>query len=133
VRVSGKGYIIATELLKAVAEKLAWSEPREVARFQGKALERRKARHPFIDRESLCVLGNYVTLDAGTGCVHAAPGHGYDDYVTGLHYGLDVFCPVDDDGKFPSSVERFAGLEVFEANPKISATRILTVGGAISR
>ncbi len=119
VRVNGKGYIIATELLKTVSEKLGWSEPREVARFQGKALERRKARHPFIDRESLCVLGNYVTLDAGTGCVHTAPGHGYDDYVTGVHYGLDVFCPVDDAGKFPSSVERFAGLEVFEANPKI--------------
>jgi isoleucyl-tRNA synthetase len=119
VRVNGKGYIIATELLKVVSEKLAWSEPREVARFQGKALERRKARHPFIDRESLCVLGNYVTLDAGTGCVHTAPGHGYDDYVTGIHYGLDVFCPVDDAGKFPSSMERFAGLEVFEANPKI--------------
>ena len=119
VRVNGKGYIIATELLKAVSEKLAWSEPREVARFQGKALEKRKARHPFIDRESLFVLGNYVTLDAGTGCVHTAPGHGYDDYVTGVNYGLDVFCPVDDAGKFPSNMERFAGLEVFEANPKI--------------
>ena len=119
VRVNGKGYIIATELLKAVSEKLAWSEPREVARFQGKALEKRKARHPFIDRESLCVLGNYVTLDAGTGCVHTAPGHGYDDYVTGVRYGLDVFCPVDDAGKFPSNMERFAGLGVFEANPKI--------------
>ena len=119
VRVNGKGYIIATELLKAVSEKLAWGEPREVARFQGKALEKRKARHPFIDRESLCVLGNYVTLDAGTGCVHTAPGHGYDDYVTGVRYGLDVFCPVDDAGKFPGNMERFAGLGVFEANPKI--------------
>ena len=69
-----------------------------MARFAGKLLDRRKARHPFIDRESLLVLANYVTLDAGTGCVHTAPGHGYDDYVTGVHYGLDILCPVDDDG-----------------------------------
>ena len=57
VRVNGKGYIVATELLKAVSDKLGWSEPREIARFQGKVLEKRKARHPFIDRESLLVLG----------------------------------------------------------------------------
>jgi isoleucyl-tRNA synthetase len=119
VRVNGKGFIVATELLKAVSEKLGWSEPREVARFAGKLLDARKARHPFINRESLLVLANYVTLDAGTGCVHTAPGHGYDDYVTGVNYGLDIFCPVDDAGKFLSTVERFGGLEVFEANSKI--------------
>jgi isoleucyl-tRNA synthetase len=76
VRVDGKGYIVATELLKAVAEKCGWRNPVEVARFSGKSLERRKARHPFIDREVLLVLGNYVTLDAGTGCVHTAPATG---------------------------------------------------------
>jgi hypothetical protein len=75
VRVNGKGYIVATELLKAVSEKCGWSEPDEVARFSGRSLEKRMARHPFIDRESVFVLGNYVTLDAGTGCVHTAPGH----------------------------------------------------------
>ena len=52
-------------------------------------------------------LANYVTLDAGTGCVHTAPGHGYDDYVTGVNYGLDIFCPVDDDGRFLNNVEQF--------------------------
>ncbi len=104
VRVGDKGYIVATELLKAVSEKFGWHESREVARFPGKSLEKRKARHPFIDRESLLVLGNYVTLDAGTGCVHTAPGHGYDDYVTGVNYGLDILCPVDDDGRFPEDV-----------------------------
>ena len=119
VRVNGKGYIVATELLKAVSEKCGWSEPQEVARFSGRLLDRRKARHPFIDRESLLVLATYVTLDAGTGCVHTAPGHGYDDYVTGVNYGLEVICPVDDDGRFLKNVERYAGQAVFEANPRI--------------
>jgi isoleucyl-tRNA synthetase len=121
VRVDGKGYIVATELLKAVSEKCAWNEPQEVARFSGRLLDRRKARHPFIDRESLLVLASYVTLDAGTGCVHTAPGHGYDDYVTGNNYGLNILCPVDDNGRFQKDVERFSEQGVFEANPKIVA------------
>jgi isoleucyl-tRNA synthetase len=119
VRVGDKGYIVATELLKAVSEKCGWQEPKEVARFSGKSLENRKARHPFIDRESRFVLGNYVTLDAGTGCVHTAPGHGHDDYVTGVNYGLDILCPVGDDGRFLNNVNHFGGLQVFEANPII--------------
>jgi isoleucyl-tRNA synthetase len=119
VRINGKGYIVATELLKAVSEKCRWNEPQEVARFSGKLLDRRKARHPFIDRESLLVLANYVTLDAGTGCVHTAPGHGYDDYVTGINYGLNILCPVDDNGHFLKNVELFSEQGVFEANPKI--------------
>jgi isoleucyl-tRNA synthetase len=119
VRINGKGYIVATELLKTVSEKLGWDEPQEVARFAGKALENRKARHPFIDRVSQLVLANYVTLDAGTGCVHTAPGHGYDDYVTGMNYKLDILCPVDDSGRFFKNVDRFAEMEVFAANPKI--------------
>ncbi len=119
VRVNGKGYIVATELLKAVSEKCGWGELQEVARFSGKLLDRRKARHPFIDRESLFVLAPYVTLDAGTGCVHTAPGHGRDDYVTGMDYGLDILCPVDDDGCFLKNVELFGGRAVFDANPAI--------------
>ncbi len=119
VRAGDKGYIVATKLLKTVSEICGWDEPQEVAQFSGKAMEKRKARHPFIDRESLLVLGDYVTLDSGTGCVHTAPGHGYDDYVTGLHYALDILCPVDDDGRFTNKVEGFEGLGVFEANPKI--------------
>jgi isoleucyl-tRNA synthetase len=119
LRVDGKGYIVASELVKPVSEKLGWHTPAEVARFRGRDLDRRKARHPFISRDSLLVLGQYVTLDAGTGCVHTAPGHGYDDYMTGVAYGLEILCPVDDDGRFTNDVEHFAGLQVFEANPKI--------------
>ena len=119
VRVDGKGYIIATELLKAVAPACGWQATVEVARFRGKALDRRKARHPFLERESLLVLADYVTLDAGTGCVHTAPGHGYEDYLTGVAYGLEILCPVDDEGRFTPDVKLFGGLPVFDANPKI--------------
>jgi isoleucyl-tRNA synthetase len=119
VRVGGKGFIVATELLKTVADKFGWQSPHEVARFRGAALDRRKARHPFIPRESLLVLADYVTLDAGTGAVHTAPGHGHDDYVTGVNYGLPILCPIDDAARFTNEVERFAGMQVFDANPKI--------------
>src|SRR5713226_9473391 len=60
-----------------------------------------------------------ATSKAGTGCVHTAPGHGHDDFVLGKKYGLEIYCPVDNAGKFTSEVEHFAGLTVFEANPKI--------------
>jgi len=119
VRVDGKGYIVATELLNRVAQACGWKDPREVARFRGAALEGRKAKHPFVDRTSLLVLADYVTLDAGTGCVHTAPGHGYEDYLTGVAYGIDIYCPVDDEGRFTAEVDRFAGMQVFDANPLI--------------
>ena len=119
VRAGGKGYIVAAEMLAPVAAKIGWNEPEEIARFKGNVLENRKARHPFIDRESLIVLANYVTLEAGTGCVHTAPGHGHDDYVTGVNYKLDIYCPVDSGGRFMKNVEHFTGESVFEANPKI--------------
>jgi isoleucyl-tRNA synthetase len=112
-------YVVAEGLLEVTAAKLGWGEPIFLARFKGDRLERLRARHPFIDRESLLVLGDYVTLDAGTGAVHTAPGHGYDDYMTGIRYGLDIYCPVDAAGRFDESVERFAGEQVFKANPAI--------------
>lgn len=91
---------------------------------EGKDLEGLKARHPFIDRESPVVFAEYVTTDTGTGCVHIAPGHGLDDYLTGLNYGLDVYSPIDDrgcyidDGKIPS---RLVGLSVLETAGKCPA------------
>ncbi|NQU15062.1 MAG: class I tRNA ligase family protein, partial [Desulfobacteraceae bacterium] len=83
-------------------------------------LENLQARHPFYDRSSVIVLAPYVTLEAGTGCVHTAPGHGREDYETGIKYGIDVYSPVDDSGRFTSDVEYFAGLEVFEANRAVN-------------
>ncbi len=117
----GKAYVLAEELLTTVAEKVGWVDPQVLARFKGTVLEGKKARHPWLERESLFVLADYVTLDAGTGAVHTAPGHGHDDYVTGQRYGLDVYCPVDAAGRFDDTVERFAGEEVFKANGPIVA------------
>ncbi|MFH1241002.1 MAG: isoleucine--tRNA ligase [Pseudomonadota bacterium] len=83
-------------------------------------LENLKARHPLYDRPSVIVLAPYVTLEAGTGCVHTAPGHGREDYETGVEYGIDTYSPVDDSGRFTSDVEYFAGLEVFAANRAVN-------------
>ncbi|MBN1103734.1 MAG: isoleucine--tRNA ligase [Deltaproteobacteria bacterium] len=91
-----------------------------VAEFEARRLEGLKAKHPLYDRESLIVLAPYVTLDAGTGCVHTAPGHGREDYETGLQYHLDVYSPVDDAGRFTDDVLYFAGQQVFEANEKVN-------------
>ena len=99
----------------------AGRRPRSWPTFAGAELEGLKARHPFADRDSLFVLAEYVTLEDGTGAVHTAPGHGHDDYLTGVAYGLDIYTPVDDDGRFTPDVPRYAGLQVFEANPRITA------------
>ena len=89
--------------------------------MKGAAFEGMRFRHPWIDRDSPGVLGDYVTLDTGTGVVHTAPGHGWDDYLTGVRYGLDIYCPVDEAGRFLPEVERFAGRKVFDANPEVVA------------
>ncbi|HEY2388285.1 MAG TPA: isoleucine--tRNA ligase [Candidatus Binatia bacterium] len=89
------------------------------ATVTGRALEGARARHPWIDRDVPLILGDHVTLDAGTGLVHTAPGHGQEDYDVGRRYGLEVYAPVDDVGRFLPEVAEFAGMKVFEANPKI--------------
>jgi isoleucyl-tRNA synthetase len=95
----------------------ALGEP--MAEIKGEELEHVRFRHPWIDRDAPGVLGEYVTLDTGTGVVHTAPGHGWDDYLTGIKYGLDIYCPVDEDGRLLDEIEHFAGQRVFDANPKI--------------
>ncbi|MGA2532984.1 MAG: isoleucine--tRNA ligase [Candidatus Aminicenantales bacterium] len=119
--VDGDVYILAKKLLPAVAAELGWSAPKVLATFPGKEMEGLKARHPFVDRESVFVLAEYVTLEDGTGAVHTAPGHGQDDYRTGTAYGIDIYTPVDDEGKFTPDVIRYAGVDVFTANPLITA------------
>jgi isoleucyl-tRNA synthetase len=119
--VDGEVYILAKRLLPIVAEELGWKEPKALATFPGRDLEGLKARHPFIDRESVFVLAEYVTLEDGTGAVHTAPGHGHDDYLTGVAYGLDIYTPVDDEGRFTPDVPRYAATDVFTANPQITA------------
>ena len=99
------------------AEPLRLGVP--LAEVKGAALEGVRFRHPWIARDSAGVLGDYVTLDTGTGVVHTAPGHGWDDYLTGIRYGLEIYCPVDEAGRFLPDVERFAGRKVFDANPEV--------------
>ncbi|MBN1627545.1 MAG: isoleucine--tRNA ligase [Deltaproteobacteria bacterium] len=93
---------------------------RVLERFNASKIVNLKARHPLYDRESIIVLATYVTLDAGTGCVHTAPGHGREDYETGLANNLDAYSPVDDSGHFTKDVEFFAGQEVFAANEAVN-------------
>ena len=131
-------YIVASELAAAFAETCELGETKELARFKGSKLDRLEAQHAWLDRVSLIMNGDHVTfgeadaeveLDArheskaagksGTGCVHTAPGHGTDDFLIGKEYGLEIYCPVDNAGRFTSEVEHFAGENIFTANPKI--------------
>ena len=115
----GTNYIIATELLHAAAQKFGWHGERVVKVFKGTAFEYLKYRHPFLPREGIFVLADYVALDTGTGLVHTAPGHGADDFNTGRKYDLDVYTPVDHRGEFTPDVPQWAGMHVFKANPQI--------------
>ena len=90
-----------------------------LAKIPGKEFEGLKCRHPFIDRESVLILANYITLDTGTGAVHTAPGHGQEDYESGLEYNIPIYSPVDDQGRFTPDVAFFAGKFVFDANEDV--------------
>ncbi|MGO9578164.1 MAG: isoleucine--tRNA ligase [Desulfobaccales bacterium] len=110
--------VVAADL--ALALLSAWGlKGQEILRVKGRALEGAVCRHPWLDRDSQVILANYVTLEAGTGLVHIAPGHGQDDYVFGSRYGLAPYSPVDDGGRFTQEVPEFAGQKVWEANPGI--------------
>ncbi len=111
--------IVAKDLAEAVGKKVGKTFDRPLATFTGRQMERLVFHHPIYARESLGVLGEYVTLDAGTGAVHTAPGHGADDYHTGVRYGLEIYAPLDAGGHYNESVELFAGLKVWDANPKV--------------
>lgn len=93
--------LVAAELLPTVLTDIGHEgEAPATQTVVGANLEHLAARHPFVDRTSPVVLADYVTTESGTGCVHTAPGHGADDYLTGLNYKLDIYCPVGDDGKY---------------------------------
>ena len=132
----GAVYIVAADLLKVTAEKCGWEEPRVVAKFVGAKLDRAVFRHPFLERDSLGLLADHVTLEQGTGAVHTAPGHGQEDYVSARQYGLEVYCPVDAAGKFFHATgaagrlpEELIGKTVWEANPLV--IEILEAHGAL--
>jgi isoleucyl-tRNA synthetase len=127
--------IVAEGLLNKLSEELGW-EKAVLARFPGSQLERAVFQHPFMERESLGILGDHVTLEQGTGAVHTAPGHGQEDFVVGQRYGLPVYCPVDHAGRFfPAETapgvlpEEIVGKTVWQANPLV--VEILEREGAL--
>jgi isoleucyl-tRNA synthetase len=118
--VDGHIVIVAESLAAAVAQQVKRDFGTPVARMKGVELEGLRFRHPLYERDSVAVLAEYVTLEQGTGAVHTAPGHGADDYLTGVKYGLDIYAPVGPGGHFLDSVELFGGQRVFEANADIA-------------
>lgn len=150
VEINGEVLIVAAELVGFVIVKCCLADadengerhlPPVLARFPGSKMDRMKAKHPFLDRESLIMNGTHVTLGgeadaetsldvsesrekketakAGTGLVHTAPGHGHDDFIIGKEYGLDVYCPVDAAGRYMNDVTGFEGENIFKANQRI--------------
>ncbi len=118
VESDGEVFLIAEPLLEEVRQKLGL-KGNIIAKIEGKSLEFPRFRHPFLDRESLGILGQHVTMEQGTGVVHTAPGHGQEDFEVGQRYKLDTLCPVDDRGRFIEGYESLSGLTVFSANPMV--------------
>jgi len=117
--VEGRAVIVAEELAPRVAQVTGKTFGSPIARMKGADLEGIAFRHPLYERDSIAVLGDYVTLEQGTGAVHTAPGHGADDFLTGVKYGLDIYAPIGPGGHFLDTVELFAGMRVFDANAKV--------------
>jgi isoleucyl-tRNA synthetase len=134
--VNGEVYIIAQGLLERVTKELQWPEPRVIGTFDGSSLDKAVFAHPFIERDSLGMVGEHVTLEQGTGAVHTAPGHGMEDFIIGQQYGIATYCPVDAAGKLfqaegaagelPAAI---LGKTVWEANPLV--IEILKANGAL--
>lgn len=121
VKIAGlaKKYVVAKELVKALAEKFAWENYEVVATFKGAELENITTKHPLFDRESPILLGDHVTLDAGTGAVHTAPGYGEDDFAMGKKYNLDVLSITDEKGYFTADAGKYKGLFYDDANKAV--------------
>jgi isoleucyl-tRNA synthetase len=133
----GEVYVVAADLLDQTARKCGWTAPQVLARMPGTKLEGAVFRHPFVERDSVGVLADYVTLDQGTGAVHTAPGHGQEDHLTGQRYGIATYCPVDAAGRFFHAEgaagrlpEEIIGKTVWDANPVV--VEILRANGALS-
>ncbi|MCP3742747.1 isoleucine--tRNA ligase [Rossellomorea sp. BNER] len=120
VKVNDDQFVVAEELLENVAEVLEWSSHEVIKTVKGSSLEHIVTSHPLYDRDSIVVLGDHVTIDSGTGCVHTAPGHGEDDFLVGKKYGLDVLCPVDEKGVMTAEAPGFEGQFYDSANKPIT-------------
>ncbi len=120
VKTEGGTFVIATELVDSVMAVGGITEYEKIAEFKGNQLDLMKCQHPFIDRESVVIVGDHVTLDAGTGCVHTAPGHGVEDYIACQNYkDIPIIVPVDDKGYLNELAGEFQGLFYEKSNAKI--------------
>jgi isoleucyl-tRNA synthetase len=133
---AGDVYIVAKDLLDQTTLDCGWKDVEVLAEFPGARLDKTVFRHPFLERDSIGILGEHVTLEQGTGAVHTAPGHGQEDYVIGQAYGLPVYCPVDGAGKFFAAEgaagklpEELLGKTIWQANPLV--IEILKNAGAL--
>ncbi len=115
----GEAFLLESRRSGPTLQETALKAPTVLARLPGKRLDRIEMQHPFLDRKVLGVLADYVTAEEGTGCVHTAPGHGREDYQTGIEYGLEIYCPVGDAGEFTDGLAEYKGKTVFEANEPI--------------
>jgi isoleucyl-tRNA synthetase len=120
VAVGEETWILAQDLVEKVMAEVGIEDFTIKGTFGAKKFENKKCRHPFMERDSLLVLADYVTVEAGSGCVHTAPGHGADDYQTGLRYGLDILSPVDADGMYTADAGQYAGQKVPAVNKVIN-------------
>ncbi len=115
----GEVYVVASRLANEVAAKCSLADPKPLAHFPGRKLERLNFQHPFLDRKILGVLADYVTMDTGTGVVHTAPSHGAEDFITGVKYGLDATSNVDEKGILRNGLPEYTGKRVWDANQPI--------------
>ena len=118
----GEKLLLASDMKELFLRETGLDEGRVLQRYKGADLEGVVCGHPFVDRASALILGDHVTLEAGTGCVHTAPGHGHEDYLVGLKYKLPIMSPVDGRGKFTGEGGKFAGQVYHEANAGVLDT-----------
>ena len=129
IKADGRKFVVAKDLLETVSKEIGWENVEVLQEFKGEVLDLMTAQHPFYDRTSLLMLGDHVTLDAGTGLVHTAPGHGEEDYVVGKKYGLDVLSPLDSRGCYTAEAPGFEGMFYDKANPIV--TKMLEENGSL--
>ncbi|HKT10490.1 MAG TPA: isoleucine--tRNA ligase [Terriglobia bacterium] len=115
----GPVYILESRRYGPATAETGLNAPEVLARFPGRKLDRIEIQHPFLERKLMGVLADYVTAEDGTGCVHTAPGHGREDYETGMRYGIEIYSPVGDAGEFTEGLPEYKGKRVFEANETI--------------
>ncbi len=121
LKANGEYYVMATDLAGAAMDDAGITDYETVGIIRGRELEYMKTQHPFIDRTSLVIVGDHVTLESGTGCVHTAPGHGVDDFVVCRKYPeIPMVVPVDAQGRLTEEAGQFAGLKTDDANKPIA-------------